>query len=344
MSGHVQLELWFHEYKLEALSSVLEEQGSSVEERMHANLNELYTGLVPPEVQQDIRQKIDAEQAAGQSEIEASRKYTVFCVRENGSENFFQLDRQEDFLDVAKRLRWCLQQESGSLAETFVESAADLKPIKPERFRQFSAQWMTHYDKNTGIFDLDFDQKIISTLTPAEDWEGYAMKDVSASVWSACQKSSLSEEQYKARFVEHLANRRIDPSFEGIDMESLWNDEERAFTGARIKEILPKLSAPDTFDFIHEAEVSAYFNDDLAGVSDAPEPAYTVLSAPAMLKLTPTGQQEYAALMDAQVQEIRCTPCGVVAIVTDVEPQEVARLANDYTNFMEAEEQMGPVM
>ena len=34
MSGDVQLELWLNEYKMEALASVLEEQGTTVEKRM----------------------------------------------------------------------------------------------------------------------------------------------------------------------------------------------------------------------------------------------------------------------------------------------------------------------
>ena len=38
MSGDVQLELWLNEYKMNALSSVLEEQGVCVEKRMQEML------------------------------------------------------------------------------------------------------------------------------------------------------------------------------------------------------------------------------------------------------------------------------------------------------------------
>ncbi len=74
MSGDVQLELYLHEYKMAALSSILDEQGSSVEERMQEMLIDLYAELVPHEVQQEIRTRIDTEYAAEQ----AARKYTVF--------------------------------------------------------------------------------------------------------------------------------------------------------------------------------------------------------------------------------------------------------------------------
>lgn len=106
MSGDVQLELWLHEYKMEALSAVLEQQGTSVEKQMQEMFIELYTENVPQEVQRDIRQRIDAEYAAEQAEREAARKYSAFQVRESGTDRFYQLDQGEGFLDVGKFLRW----------------------------------------------------------------------------------------------------------------------------------------------------------------------------------------------------------------------------------------------
>ena len=74
MSGDVQLELWLSEYKMDALSSVLEEQGTSVEKRMQEMLIDLYAELVPVETLQEIRARMDAEYAAAQAAEEAARK------------------------------------------------------------------------------------------------------------------------------------------------------------------------------------------------------------------------------------------------------------------------------
>ena len=104
MSGDMQLELWLHEYKMDALSSVLEEQGSSVEKPMQEMLIDLYAELVPHEVQQEIRTRIDTEYAAEQAEKEAARKYTAFCVRENGEKSFFQDHKQAYRLFVEEAL------------------------------------------------------------------------------------------------------------------------------------------------------------------------------------------------------------------------------------------------
>ena len=73
MSGDVQLELRLNEYKMNALSSVLEEQGFCVEKRMQEMLEGLYVDLVPHEVRQEIQARIDAERTAWEAEREASQ-------------------------------------------------------------------------------------------------------------------------------------------------------------------------------------------------------------------------------------------------------------------------------
>ena len=84
MSGDVQVELWLHEYKLNALAAVLEKEGITVEQRMQNALTELYVALVPPETRQEISARIKEELAAREAEIEESRKCAVFHVREDG--------------------------------------------------------------------------------------------------------------------------------------------------------------------------------------------------------------------------------------------------------------------
>lgn len=71
MSGDVQLELWLHEYKLNALATVLAEEDTTVEQQMQDALTELYVKLVPPEVRQEISVRIKEELAAWQKEVEA---------------------------------------------------------------------------------------------------------------------------------------------------------------------------------------------------------------------------------------------------------------------------------
>ena len=121
MSGDVQLELWLHEYKLDALSSVLAEQGTTVAERMNDMLLRLYEEQVPPELQQEVRGRIQSEYASweeGQTtelDLEqAEDPYTVFHVRENGADRFFMLECSENLLCVAAGLPREQEQRTGA--------------------------------------------------------------------------------------------------------------------------------------------------------------------------------------------------------------------------------------
>ena len=210
MSGDVQLELYLHEYKMTALSSVLEEQGSSVEERMQEMLIDLYSELVPYEVQQEIRTRIDAEHAAEHAAIEAARKHTAFRVRENGSDLFFQMDGKEGILEVARFLRQYLREEQGQAAAALQKSSfAGMKPVTAEQYEQLMALRMEGPNKVTGVFDLDFDKKTLSAVDAADGWKTWSMQDASAAVYHAYRKSHLRPERYMDRFLDKLTGKEI---------------------------------------------------------------------------------------------------------------------------------------
>lgn len=210
MSGDVQLELWLHEYKMEALSAVLEQQGTSVEKQMQEMLIELYAENVPQEVQRDIRQRIDAEYAAEQTEREAARKYSAFQVRKNGADRFYQLEQGENFLDVGKFLRRYFRSDQELTVASLEKSFAELEPITAEQYELLAAHRMKDPGKVTGVFQLDFDELTAATLDLAEGWKAYSIKDVSTAVYHAYRKDGLDLEMYKARFEEKMAGRQLD--------------------------------------------------------------------------------------------------------------------------------------
>ena len=210
MSGDVQLELWLHEYEMSALSSVLEKQGTTVEKRMQEMLIGLYAELVPHEEQQEIRSRLDAERAAEQAEEEAARKYTAFCVRENDEISFYQLDRTEDILEVAKFLRRYLRQGQGHGTAALQTSAfARMDPVTEEQYERLLALRMESPGKVTGVFDLDFDRQEVSSADAAEGWKTWSMQDVSNAIYHAYRKSCLRPEKYTARFLEKLESKEL---------------------------------------------------------------------------------------------------------------------------------------
>ena len=209
MSNYVQLDVWFQEDKLSALSSVLVEQGTTVEKRMQGVLLDMYEALVPRETQEAIRTRLDKEEAEARAAEEAARKYTAFCVRENGERSFFQLDRTEDILEIAKFLRRYLREEQGpGIAALQTSAFAGMEPVTAEQYDQLLALRIETPDKITGAFDLDFDKREVSTVD-ADGWKTWPMQDVSTAVYHAYRKSYLRPEQYMSRFLEKLEGKEL---------------------------------------------------------------------------------------------------------------------------------------
>jgi len=74
------------------------------------------------------------------------------------------------------------------------------------------------------------------------------------------------------------------------------------------------------------------------------EEAERSVPAESLRLLTKAGWEDYAALLNARVASISDSPEGTEVVLTDVDPQELARFNEAYDTFMEAERAMGPLM
>lgn len=201
------MELYLNQYKMEALSSVLAEQGSSVEKRMQEMLNDLYTELVPVETRQEIQTRIDEEYAEEQARQEAAKKYAIFRLRGNGKDRFLQLDQGMEFLKAACLLRSCLR--SGGGADEYMKLLRQPEEITADRFQQMAAIRMENTGKVTGAFELDFGKQRFSALNIMDGWIVYNMKDVSAAAYHAQRKQYSSDNEQWKRFLDKLQGKEL---------------------------------------------------------------------------------------------------------------------------------------
>lgn len=58
-------------------------------------------------------------------------------------------------------------------------------------------------------------------------------------------------------------------------------------------------------------------------------------------KLTASGREDFAALLDARVREVRCGAGDLEVVISGVAPEELVRFSEAYDAFTEAEEAMG---
>lgn len=209
MSGDVQVELWLHEYKLNALASVLEKEGITVEQRMQDALTELYVARVPPETRQEISARIKEELAAREAEIEASRQYAVFHVRENGVEEYFRLDQNYELLQTARDLRRYLRQELNVSVKSFADLYSKREGITPEEFDRMVGVRLENTGKVTGAFELDFDKWEFSAVHIMDGWKTFAMGDISAAAYHAFRKEGLTTNGRYRILLDKLNGKEI---------------------------------------------------------------------------------------------------------------------------------------
>ena len=74
------------------------------------------------------------------------------------------------------------------------------------------------------------------------------------------------------------------------------------------------------------------------------EEADTSVLAENLRELTTTGREDHAALLNARVSEISSGPEGTEVVLTDVDPEELARFNLACEAHQEAEQAMGPMM
>ena len=63
-----------------------------------------------------------------------------------------------------------------------------------------------------------------------------------------------------------------------------------------------------------------------------------------LARLSASGREDFAALLDARVREIRCGAGDLEVVISGVAPEELVRFSEAYDAFMEAERAMGPVI
>lgn len=221
MSGDLQLELWLHEYKMKTLDDVLAKEGTTVEQKMQDMLTELYVARVPKDVRQEISARIKEELASQEAELEASRQYTAFHVRENGQEEYYRLAEQRELLYAAYDLRRYLQQANGEGAGSFSELYPGRVLITPEEFERMVGVRMENTGKVTGAFEIDFEKREFSAVHIMDGWRTWPMDAVSAAAWHAFHKAQLCEDARYEILLNKLEGREITPQPEPMITEDM---------------------------------------------------------------------------------------------------------------------------
>lgn len=123
----------------------------------------------------------------------------------------------------------------------------------------------------------------------------------------------------------NISLQHIETTFRPEFCAQLCGSVEKAQPDIRLRDILPLLKGGGLTFLTHEEADTSVLAENLG-------------------KLTDTGREDHAALLNARVAAISPSPEGTEVVLTDVDPQELVRFNQALEAFEAAEQAMGPTM
>lgn len=123
----------------------------------------------------------------------------------------------------------------------------------------------------------------------------------------------------------NISSDAIETAFNPEFCARLHNSTPEEKPDIRLRDILPLLTGGGLTFLTHEE-------------------ANTSVLAENLRELTSTGREDHAALLNARVSEISPGPEGTEVVLTDMDPEELARFNRAYEDHQAAEQAMGPSM
>jgi len=198
--------LWTDKRWYTALSSQL--GVGAVEKKLNQYLDQLIHQL-PHDQYETISGEIQAEEQKSRQEWEESRTFSIFHVKENGREEYFQVESDTHMLRIAFAVRKYLRHEPGWQTASYAEQYSDRKPISADEFDGLLKLHTENPRRIVSVFDLDFDKQEFSTTDAKQGWKSYTMKDISTAAYHAYRSENASLKQRWERLENHLSGREI---------------------------------------------------------------------------------------------------------------------------------------
>lgn len=175
---------------------------------MQARLNELYEQTVPVQERIEIDNFIDADRLASAQEAAAARRFSAFRIVEKNHWDFFETEKEMDFLMAASHLRRYLRgnfPHGQTLSETFPQAAR----LDFDSFDRRITEFMDGREQIRGVFEINMESQIFSALDRGQGWREYDLKDVSTAAYYARKKEHRPEAEAQRIFYERLENKEL---------------------------------------------------------------------------------------------------------------------------------------
>lgn len=158
----IDITLYLNAYRVRALADALGNQtAETVEDKLAEAFDLLYQEYVPDEQRASIEATIEREDATEQARLEASRRFAVYHIRENGDDCHFTSDYFLSPMQAAYRYRLYARGELSADPKTFTDAFIETNPVSLEYFVKVCAD--IHSDNRvTALLEFDLDEGWVS--------------------------------------------------------------------------------------------------------------------------------------------------------------------------------------
>lgn len=182
--NYVEQKLFFNELKYEAVSKVLADLDSTVEEQLHKTFEDLYLNLISKETRANIDKRIADAEAAEQAAAEAGRRFAVYHLHDGNDDYHFVDELRNTFMSAAAVYRGMVS--DGVLNHT-VDSIAhecfgEHQPIDALTFMVL-CDAKEHDERINAVIEFDFDAGKVSVSEGRNtEWNVHSLSDVASAV------------------------------------------------------------------------------------------------------------------------------------------------------------------
>ena len=182
--NYVEQKLFFNELKYEAVSKVLDDLDSTVEEQLHRTFEDLYLNLISKETRANIDKRIADAEAAEQAAAEAGRRFAVYHLHDGSDDYHFVDELRNTFMNAAAVYRGMVS--DGVLNHT-VDSIAhecfgEHQPIDALTFMVL-CDAKEHDERINTVIEFDFDAGKVSVSEGRNtEWNVHSLSDVASAV------------------------------------------------------------------------------------------------------------------------------------------------------------------
>ena len=211
LNRDTEVTVFYNDRRLKAIKEALAEKGSTVESELKDMMDVLYETVLPKEVCDEIDEQIAKDQAADDAEREASRRFAVMHIRENGEDTFLTNDYFGTFLSAAYRYRLYERGELTAQPKTLTEAFCESGMLDEDEYESLCEK-ATDDERITAVLDFDLDEKTVRNLnTQNGEWKTYRLHDVSVAAYKANRSDTRAPQFRQITFDSALDGREIEP-------------------------------------------------------------------------------------------------------------------------------------